>query len=332
MRKKVEKIFIATDIARTATLTGFPTSASNNLAAGEILVLDKDKNIITTGDTIDDTDTIFIAEGLSSTYSYVTPNGTSVTGVRQVKYSDPIQGIGVSEYSGKSYTAAAEQVTTVSFGTLTPVVGEEYVIRIVYKDLACEHPGQFTKTYRVVATSATLALLYDAFVAQINGTKERRVDATDNTTYITLTGKAYDDNDSLNSINEYAQVSFDVFLFSDNFASDAAVATTTVPTSGTGTWQLVRDEEKWSQGYEGLLNRTDFPLQVPDFRTVKSETYDVIVIRHKNWFTAVEGNEEQVDITTKIYLPDGASQTANVLADLNPWMASLPKAFPNVTF
>lgn len=331
MRKKVEKVFIATDIARTATLTGFPESASNNLAAGEVLVLDKDKNIITTGDTIDDTDVIFIAEGLSSTYDYVLPDGTSVTGVRQVKYSDPIQGVAVTEYSGRSYAAAAEQVTTVNFGTLTPVVGEEYVIRIVYKDLACEHPGQFTKTYRVVATTTTVADLYDAFVAQINSTKERRVNATDNTTYFTLTGRVYDNNDELTSIDEYAQVNFSVFLFSDNFASDAAVTTTTRPTPGYGTWKLVRDEEKNAQGYSGLINRIAFPTQVPDFRTVKSETYDCIVIRHKNWVTTASGDEEQVDITTKIYVPDTASQTTNILADLNPWMASLPKAFANVS-
>jgi len=335
MRKKVEKLFIGKDISRTATLTGFPESASNNLAEGEILVLDKDKEILAAGSTINDTDIIYIAEGLSGTYDYVTPStSTSVTGVRQVLYSDPIQGAAVTEFSGKSYTAAAEQVTTVNFGTLTPVVGEEYVIRIVYRDLACEHPGQFTKTYRVVATSVTLATLYDLFVAQINATTERRVNATDNTTYITLTGKAYDDNSELTSINEYEQVNFTVHLASDNYASDAAVTTSTNPSKGSGTWQLVRDEEKHSQGYEGLLNRTEFPTQIPTFRTVKSETYDCVIIRHKNWYTSAGNREEQVDITTKIYLPNTATsnQMNDVLAVLNPWMASTPKAFANVSF
>jgi hypothetical protein len=331
MQKKVEKIFIGTDISRTASLV--IGGSGDNIASGEIVVLDKNKNILSAGATISDTDTIYIVEGLSTTYDYVTPNGTSITDVRQLLISDPIQGNAVTEYSVEAYAAATEQTYTVNFGTLTPTVGTEYVLRIVYTDVI-EDPRQFTYTYRVVATSTTLATLYDLFVAAINAHPERRIQATDNTTYITLTAKAFDDNDDVDSINEYKQVTFEVFLQSNNFASDAAVTQTVVPYPGNGTYRLVRDEEKWSQGYEGLLNRTSFPTQVPTWRTVLSETYNTIIIRHKNWYTSVANTEEQVDITTKIFIPNTATsnQTDNILAVLNPWMASLPKAFPNVSF
>ncbi len=326
MQKKVEKVFILKDIIRTATLV--IGGAGDNIADGEGVILDKDKNIITTGDTIDDTDTIYVVEGLTNTYDYVTPNGTSITGVRQLLTSDAIEGIAVTEWTGTSYAAAVEAVATLS-GSITPVVGQEYVLRIVYPDIET-HPGQFTYTYRVIATTAVLADLYNAFVAQINAHAERRINASYATSVLTLTALPYDDNAEIDSVNEYKQVIFKVFLQSDNF--DSVVVTYTAnPFPGIGTWQLARDEEKWAQGYEGLLNRTAFPTQVPTFRTVKSETYDVLVIRHKNWYTAGTNREEQVDITTKIYIPVGAGQATNILADLNPWMASLPKAFSNVS-
>ena len=104
---------------------------------------------------------------------------------------------------------------------------------------------------------------------------------------------------------------------------------------GVGTWKLVRDEEKWSQGNEGFTNRIHFPILTPDFRTVKDETYDVIVINHKNWFTAANRQEKQVDITTKIFLPAGALQgtdaTSGVITVLNSWMASLPHPKANIS-
>lgn len=330
MRKKVEKPFIGTDISRTASLV--IGGASDNIANGEVVVLDKNKNILAAGSTIDDTDVLYIVEGLSTTYDYTTPNGTSVTGVRQLLYSDPIDGNAVTEWSGKSYAAAVEAVATLS-GSLTPVVGEEYVLRIVYPDVVT-HPGGHTYTYRYVAETTTLNDLYVALALQINQHPERRISAAATTgpDVLTLTALPYDDNATVDSVNEYAQVIFEVFMQSENFDS-VAITYTASPYPGEGTWQLVRDQEKWSQGYEGLLNRTGFPTQVPTFRTVLNETYDTLIIRHKNWYTASTNREEQVDITTKIIIPVNASgnQMTDILAALNPWMASLPKAFDNVS-
>lgn len=331
MQEKVLKVFIGRDISRTASLV--IGGASDNIALGEVVVLDENRNIMSAGATYSDTQKVYIVEGLSETYDYTTPDGTSITSVRKLLYSDAIDGNGVSVYKGASYAAAAEHTFTVNFGTLTPVVDEEYSVRLVYKDME-EDPGRRTSyTYRVIATTTTLADLYDAFVAAINAHIGARITATDNTTYITLTAKAYDDNETVDSINEYKQVNFEPFLYSNNYASDAAITETVVPSQGVGTWKLVRDEEKWSQGYEGQTNRIHFPIIGPEFRVVKDETYDVVVINHKNWFTAADRRERQVDITTKIFVPNTATsnQMSDILAVLNPWMASLPKAFANVT-
>jgi hypothetical protein len=228
-------------------------------------------------------------------------------------------------------------VYSVDLSGWTPVVGTEYIFKVVYKDIACSH--QFSKTYHYIASSATLDTEGAAIAALINADVNRRVDVTytTGTDVLAFTGRSYGDNETLDSINEYGQIIFEVFLFSDNFdtlTADPYRYVSTDASQGSGHWRLVRDEEKWSQGYAGQTNRTHFPVIGPDFRTVKSETYDTAVIRHKNWFTSADGREEQVDITTKIFIPNTATsnQMTDVLAVLNPWMASLPKAFTNVSF
>lgn len=334
MRKVVEKVFIGKDISRTADLSGWPNSASNNLAEGEILVLDKNKEILTAGSTVADSDTIYIVEGTGSTYDYVTETGTSVTGVRKVLYSDPIVAANVTEWSGKSYAAATEAVWSIDLTGWTPVVGTEYVIRVLYKDIN-EDPRQFTQTYRYIAETATLDTEGAAIASLINQDSRRRVNATytAGTDVLALTGRAYDDNSELDSINEYKQVNIEVFLFSDNFDTYTSSALTTTPSPGFGSWKLVRDQEKWSQGYEGATNRIKFPTAIPSFRTVKDETYDTLIIRHKNAYVAADNADRQVDITTKVFIPNpaAANQSDDVLAVLNPWMASTPKAFANVS-
>lgn len=329
MQAKPLNVLIGKDISRTASL--IIGGSSENIAAGEIVVLDQNRAIMSAGATYDDTKKIYIVEALGDTYSYVTPGGTAVT-AKKLIYSDAIDGAGISVYSGTSYTAAAEAVFTLS-GSLTPVVGEEYVIRVIYKDME-EHPGQYTYTYRQVATTTTLSDLYDAFEAQINAHKGARISAVASTgpDVLTLTAKAYNDNETVDSINEYKQVNPKVFLFSDNFGS-VVVTQTVLPTQGVGTWKLVRDEEKWAQGYRGISNRIQFPILKPDFRTIKDETYDVIVIKSDNWFRNNEGRLEQTPIITKIFIPNTATsnQMTNVLAVLNPWMASVPGAFANVS-
>lgn len=330
MQAKVGKVIIGKDISRTASLV--IGGSGENLANGEVVVLDKDRKIATPGITVSDSNKLYIVEGLGETYTYTTPAGSALT-CRKVMYSDAIDGAGVTSYSGAAYTAAAEAVFTLS-GSLTPVANEEYVLRIIYKDME-EHPGQFTYTYRVIASSTSLTTLYTDFVTEINKHVGRRVlaSSTSGPDVLTITALAYNDNETLDTLNEYKQVNPSVHLFSNNFGS-VVVTQTVRPTRGKGTWKQVRDEERWSQGYEGPTNRRQFPIILPSFRTVKDETYDTIVINHKNWFTAADRKEEQVDITTKIFIPNTATanQATDILAVLNPWMASLPKAFDSVSF
>ncbi len=334
MIDRVNKVLIGKDISRTASAV--LTGASQAAAEGEIFVLDKNKNLLTAGSTISDTDVIYIAEILGDTFDYVTEStGTSVTGVKKYIVSDPIEGRKVRNYIGRAYTATTEQVVTIDSTSSTPTTGVEYAIRIVYTD-TFERPGQVTKTYRVTCGSTqTYDALWILFTALINKDANRRVVATNPSSNLVLTSRVMpiDRVDDVNAIDEYYQVTFKAFLYSNNFG-DCAVTYTTRPVAGQGIWQKVRDAEKKALSYRGIMNRTLFPVQMPAMRTVKSETYDSIVIESDRSYNSPDSYGKDTRITTEVYIPNTATsnQMDEVLAVLNPWMASCPGNFANLNF
>lgn len=330
MLERVNKVLIGKAISRTAS--SVLTGASQNTAEGEIYVLDKNKAILAAGSTVADTDTIYIAEVSGDTYDYVSPAGSAVTGVKKILYSDPIEAKGVSSYLGRSYAVATEEVVTVDLSSLTPVVGTEYVIRVVYTD-TYERPGQVTATYRYTTTTATLATFITNIAAIINKHVYRRVNATTTSTTLVLTGRVipYDATDTVDAIDEYRQVNFGVYLYSNNFAT-STVTYTTRPFPGNGTWQRVRDAEKFAQAGRGITNRVVFPVLKPAMRTIKSTTYNAIVIESNKLYQSPDSYEKTAKLTTEIYVPTTAGQAADVLAVLNPWMASTAKQFDNIVF
>lgn len=334
-------LFIGKDIDRTSTLTGFPNSASNNLADGEILVLDKDKNILTAGSTISDTDTIYICEGTNNTYNYTNKAGTSVTGVRKIIYSDPIEGRLVKNYKGQSYSAKSEQVDTFDITGLTVTNGIEYLLRIVYKDVN-EHPGQYTETYRYVAGSSdTIDTVAAGIVARVSAHSGARVTVSYNssTDVLTVTGKALTACTSgLSDIDEFSMVEFDAYL---NYVDSSGIwqdwgstHSSTKAVKPKGSWEQLRDMEKWDN--RGATNKTHFPVlyNSSEFRTTKDETYDMIIIEHDKSYQSPDNQYvKQSPATTVVAIPvpSESNQMSDVLAVLNPWMASLPKAFDTVS-
>jgi hypothetical protein len=328
MINRVNKVFIGKSISRTASAVLY--GGSQAAAAGEIFVLDKTKNILAAGATVADTDTIYIAEVLADTYSYVNEAGTSVTGVKKLLFSDPIEGKNVKLYQGRSYSAITEQVVTIDSTSSTPTTGTEYSLRIVYTD-TYEKPGQVTQTYRVTCgATQTYDAIWTLFIALINKDPRRRVIASGSGNLI-LTGRAmpYDVSDTVNAIDEYYQVNFKAHLYSNNYG-DCTVTYTTAPFPGNGTWQRVRDAEKKAQSNVGVRNRTVFPIITPTMRTVASTNYGTIVIEHDRRFISADGADKTDRVTTEIYIVSGASQTVNVLNVLNPWMASTPGEFPAI--
>lgn len=335
---KVTSVLIGKDIARTAAVTsaGDFATLADNIADGEIAVVDKNKVYLTAADTIADSDTIFILQGTGTENTFTNESGTSLT-YREVLSSPPIEGKNVSVYSGTSYTAKSEEVVTIDLTSATFVSGTDYLLRVVYHDIN-EHPGQFTATYRWTATSTDKDTEGAALAAKIMAHSGRRISASYSSPSLTLTALPIPGcTSSLNDIDEFSMVSFDVFLNyidSDGYWQSVSGASSSKsgPTFGSGNWEQVRDAEKTEFGLKGITNQITFPVIKPDFRTVKSETYDKIVIEHSKSYVAPNNQGAEVTpMRTVIYLPDTASQTTDILGQLNPWMASLPGAFATVS-
>jgi hypothetical protein len=350
--QRTNKIFIGKDINRTAAVTDAIGSdhltLSSHIAEGEIVVLDKFKRVLAAGSTIADTDVIYICQGTANTFNYQPESGSAVSSAVKIRISDPIEGNKVKSYSGKSYSAPAQQVSTFDLTGVTPVVGTEYVLRVVYKDI-WEHPGQFTHTYRYVSTTATLATFLTAFVAKINSHKGRRIVASESASVnLILTGLAIPEcTTSLNDLDKFTVVEFKPVL---NYVCVAAVGSypigswvplgytsytlTTTASKGSGYWAEVRDMEREAWGYQGITNRTHFPVIVPDLATVKSSTYDIITIEHDASYLSPDNQYvKQAPLTTQIafVVPSSGTQEQVVLSVLNTWFSSCPGSFVPVS-
>jgi hypothetical protein len=348
MLNRVTSLLIGKDISRDAQVVAGAQidtiMKSTGLAAGEIVVLDKNMTVLTAGATIADSDTIYIVQATSDTFDYSNIAGTAVTGNRRIVMSGPIVGSKVKSYKGKAYSAKSEQSTSFVLTGMHPVTaGTEYIIRIVYKDIK-EHPGQFTQTYRHVATAADAAAI-DTFgasmAAKINAHSGRRVNATytNGTDTLALAAREIPESTAtLSDIDDFSMVEFEAFFnyvdADGNWQTCAYTSSsTTAASKGSGEWEHVRDLEKSHIAQRGVTNQIWFPVVKPDMQTVKDETYDLLVIEHENPYQSPDNQYvKDAPHTTILALPDGASQTTDILAQLNPWMASCPGAFANVSF
>lgn len=353
MLTRVNKVLIGKDINRDAQVVAGATLAtitlSTGLADGEVVVLDKYKKVLAAGATIADSDTIYICQATSKTFDYTNEAGTGVTGAREVLLSDPIQGKKVRSFKADAFTVKAEETAVVDLTGLTVVEGTEYLIRVIYKDME-EYPSQFTQTYRHIATAADAAAL-DTFgasiVAKVQAHAGRRVNATYNAgnDQITLTGREIPGCcTALTDLETFRMVNFEArFLYVDadgNWQTIPSTVTTVTysgPTYGSGNWEQVRDLEKEALPYIGVSNFTQFPVISPTMCTVVDNYYDLIVIEHDREYLSPGINSYQsTPLTTVIALAtavngvNAGTQAADILAQLNPWMASLPGAFANI--
>lgn len=335
MLTRVTSVLIGKYIDRTASLV--IGGASENLADGEVVVLDKNKEILTAGSTVNDSDIIYLVQGLGSTTTYVNEAGTSFT-VRRLKFSNPIEGKLVKRYTATPFVPKAEKTVTFAAITAPLTSGTEWCLRIVYKDIH-EKRGQFTKTYRFTATATTSANVFNGLRAKIRSDVGARVTVNaDNAVSLVLTGLEIPANTtSLTDIDKFSMVDFDAFLtYIDasgyhQVATGGAAKTETRVEYGAGNWEQIRDLEKGEWGYEGITNRTQFPVILPTQNTVLGTEYNQIIIENdRNYQSPDNQYVKQAPMTTVVCLPTNALQTTDILGVLNPWMASV--GFTAITF
>ncbi len=100
---------------------------------------------------------------------------------------------------------------------------------------------------------------------------------------------------------------------------------------GSGVDSQISQIEKFAQGFEGIIDRFGDSAPIGRTDTVTGAVYDVIVIEYFNNFdTLAVSGAKPARAVLNIAMVDGAAQTVNLLAQLNPWMKSLPQNFNNV--
>ena len=287
--------------------------------AGEVFLVDEKMNLIATNAEAVAAKEVRFALKTADTTEVVAQDGTVAT-TNIIKYSAPIKRNSIKKAVYNVYAAPTEDKIVFDFDTFTPEVGRRYVVRFIYRDLY-EHPGQFTKSYEVIATTTSLNDLLQALKARINKDMTRRINVItttdiDETTDVTsaavkliATAKAKNDNEGKESINIYTQVSMTAVMWytypsATGFASKVKYQvpgleiTKTAGGPGKGYWKAVRDREQAALAYKGITYRTTWPYSLlkPTLKVSESGTYNSLIVEFENQYLTPDN---QVNSHTK---------------------------------
>lgn len=281
------------------------------LAAGDVALFDQNKSLITTAAKAAEASSLYV--GVAGEKVNVTiPNG-SVAQKANIEFSNEIQKASKPSAVIGKHVEPVEEKITITLTDATIVAGHRYVLRIYYKDIY-EAVWQFTHTYEVYAETATASGLASAIVKKIDAHKNRRVQASANAAVITLTAMAKDDNEGVDSLNEYSVVSMEASLYetvpgallaNQPKAVPGAVIVKTAGNPGKGYWKQVRDEEVRNMGYKGHVFTGAYPIVEQARKVVEGTQYDYATIENDNLYLSNDNQYiKTTPLTTEVYCPD----------------------------
>lgn len=280
------------------------------LAAGDVALFDQNKSLITTAAKAAEASSLYV--GVAGEKVNVTMPDGSVAQKANIEFSNEIQKASKPSAVIGKYVEPVEEKITITLTDATIVAGHRYVLRIYYKDIY-EAVWQFTHTYEVYAETATASDLASAIVKKINAHKNRRVQASASTAVITLTAMAKDDNEGVDSLNEYSVISMKASLYetvpgallaNQPKAVPGAVIAKTAGNPGKGYWKQVRDEEVRNMGYKGHVFTGAYPIVEQARKVVKGTKYDYATIENDNLYLSNDNQYiKTTPLTTEVYCP-----------------------------
>lgn len=307
-----------------------PASYTNDSAlnAGEIALFDENGKMLIDKATAAKANQVMI--GLcKGTMKVANPSTGALEDKKNIEFTNRIQKGSIISNVLTEYTAPTLAKIEFDLTSATIVIGHRYVLRIVYKDLY-EAPGQFTHTYETLAATTTNTDLIDAFVKQINAHPNRRVTASKSGNKLVLTALDKDDNEGVNSINEYTIVSMDASLYvtipgallSNVPESVPGVTVTkTEGTPGKGFWKQVRDREMRTMGYKGHVFTDAYPVIEQDKMVDPSITYDSLVIEHDTAYLSPDNQYvKKAPITVELYVKSGSLESSKFMQNLTAFI------------
>lgn len=283
----------------------------DDLAAGDVALFDQNKSLITTAAKAAEASSLYV--GVAGEKVNVTMHNGSVAQEANIEFSNEIQKASKPSAVIGQHVEPVEEEITITLTNATIVAGHRYVLRIYYKDIY-EAVWQFTHTYEVYAETATASDLASAIVKKINAHKNRRVQASASTAVITLTAMAKDDNEGVDSLNEYSVVSMEASLYetvpgallaNQPKAVPGAVIAKTAGNPGKGYWKQVRDEEVRNMGYKGHVFTGAYPIVEQARKVVEGTQYDYATIENDNLYLSNDNQYiKTTPLTTEVYCPN----------------------------
>lgn len=285
-------------------------TTADALAAGDVALFNENKALIKTAAEAATASSLYV--GVAGSKINVTMPDGSVAQKANIDFSNEIKKNSKPSAVIGEYVAPVEEKIVITLTDATIVAGNRYVLRIVYKDMY-EAAWQFTHTYEVYAESATAADLAAAIVKKINAHKNRRVQATVSSAVITLTAMPKDDNEGVDSLNEYSVVTMEASLYetipgallaNQPKAVAGATIAKTVGNPGKGYWKQVRDAEVRNMGYKGHVFTGAYPSVEQDRKVIEGAEYDYAIIENDNLYLSNDNQYiKTTPLTTEVYCP-----------------------------
>lgn len=282
----------------------------DTLNAGEVALFDQNKAILKTAAEAAKASSLYV--GVAGEKINVTmPNG-NVAQKANIEFSNEIQKSSKpSAVIGKHVEPTQDKVV-ITLTNATIVAGHRYVLRVLYKDIEANN-FQFTHTYEVYAESNEAQKLAEAFVKKINAHKNRRIQAENAATVLTLKAMVKDDNEGVYSLNEYSVVDMEVSLYhtvpgallaNQPEAVSGATIAKTPGNPGKGFWKQVRDAEVRYMGYKGHVFTGAYPEVEQARKVVEGTSYDYAVIENDNLYLSNDNQYiKTTPLTTEVYCP-----------------------------
>lgn len=286
-------------------------TTADALNDGEVALFDQNRAILKTAAEAAKASSLYV--GVAGPKINVTmPDGT-VAQKANIEFSNEIQKSSKPSAVIGANVEPTQDKVVVTLTNATVVAGHRYVLRVLYKDIEVNN-FQFTHTYEVYAETATASDLASAIVKKINAHKNRRVQASASAAVITLTAMAKDDNEGVDSLNEYSVVSMEASLYetvpgallaNQPKAVPGAVIAKTAGNPGKGYWKQVRDEEVRNMGYKGHVFTGAYPIVEQARKVVEGTQYDYATIENDNLYLSNDNQYiKTTPLTTEVYCPD----------------------------
>lgn len=284
------------------------------LNAGEVALFDQNKAILKTAAEAAKASSLYV--GVAGEKINVTMPDGNVAQKANIEFSNEIQKSSKpSAVIGKHVEPTQDKVV-ITLTNATIVAGHRYVLRVLYKDIEANN-FQFTHTYEVYAESNEAQKLAEAFVKKINAHKNRRIQAENSNSILTLTAMVKDDNEGVYSLNEYSVVDMEVSLYNtvpgallanQPEAVSGATIAKTPGNPGKGFWKQVRDAEVRYMGYKGHVFTGAYPEVEQARKVVEGTSYDYAVIENDNLYLSNDNQYiKTTPLTTEVYCPSMVS-------------------------